>query len=112
MTQMMLFDTTCSLNAASPSVSTPSVAAPATTATTPRPQRSGRAEQHPSGEIAEAAIAGRRAARSSRPAAPQPRPVTPQSDEGLHTMGDLARLVLLRYQLVAKRREALAAGNK
>ncbi|WP_149499502.1 hypothetical protein [Roseiconus lacunae] len=30
-------------------------------------------------------------------------------DDNLHRMGDLARLVLLRYQLVAKRREEMAA---
>lgn len=32
-----------------------------------------------------------------------------EHDNGLHHMGDLARLVLLRYDLVAKRRAAMAA---
>ncbi len=32
-----------------------------------------------------------------------------EHDSGLHHMGDLARLVLLRYELVAKRRARLAA---
>ena len=32
-----------------------------------------------------------------------------EHDSGLHHMGDLARLVLLRYDLVAKRRAAMAA---
>ena len=32
-----------------------------------------------------------------------------EHDSGLHHMGDLARLVLLRYELVAKRRAAIAA---
>ncbi|MCC9603284.1 hypothetical protein LOC67_22270 [Stieleria sp. JC731] len=32
-------------------------------------------------------------------------------DENMHRMGDLARLVLLRYQLVAKRREELLARS-
>ncbi len=32
-----------------------------------------------------------------------------QHDSGLHHMGDLARLVLLRYDLVAKRRALMAA---
>jgi hypothetical protein len=32
-----------------------------------------------------------------------------ERDSGLHHMGDLARLVLLRYELVAKRRALLAA---
>ena len=32
-----------------------------------------------------------------------------EHDSGLHHMGDLARLVLLRYELVAKRRALLAA---
>ncbi len=31
---------------------------------------------------------------------------------GMHRMGDLARLVLLRYELVAQRRAALAAKRK
>lgn len=31
---------------------------------------------------------------------------------GMHHMGDLARLVLLRYELVAKRRAVLAARQK
>ena len=31
---------------------------------------------------------------------------------GMHHMGDLARLVLLRYELVAQRRAALAAKRK
>ena len=107
MTQMMLFDT-CSLTAASTSAPAPT----AHTATPPRRRRSVRADHRPSDAVVEAAIAGRPPARASRPATPQPRPVAPQSDDGLHTMGDLARLVLLRYQLVAKRREALAARNK
>ena len=32
-----------------------------------------------------------------------------QHDSGMHHMGDLARLVLLRYELVAKRRAIMAA---
>jgi hypothetical protein len=32
-----------------------------------------------------------------------------QHDSGLNHMGDLARLVLMRYELVAKRRAAMAA---
>jgi hypothetical protein len=32
-------------------------------------------------------------------------------DSGMHHMGDLARLVLLRYELVAKRRAMMAAKN-
>lgn len=32
-----------------------------------------------------------------------------EQESGLHHMGDLARLVLLRYDLVAKRRAAMAA---
>ena len=32
-----------------------------------------------------------------------------EHDSGLHHMGDLARLVLLRYELVARRRARLAA---
>ena len=32
-----------------------------------------------------------------------------EQDSGLHHMGDLARLVLLRYELVAKRRALMAA---
>ena len=32
-----------------------------------------------------------------------------EHDSGLHHMGDLARLVLLRYELVAKRRARMAA---
>ena len=34
---------------------------------------------------------------------------TLQTDSGLHHMGDLARLVLLRYDLMAKRRAERAA---
>ena len=32
-----------------------------------------------------------------------------EHDSGMHHMGDLARLVLLRYELVAKRRAMMAA---
>ncbi len=32
-----------------------------------------------------------------------------EHDSGMHHMGDLARLVLLRYDLVAKRRATMAA---
>jgi len=93
MTQMMLFDT-CSLTAAA--TSAPATAAnPALrpTATTTRPT----------------ATTTRPTATTTRPATISSRPEAPQSDAGLHTMGDLARLVLLRYQLVAKRREEMAA---
>ncbi len=34
-----------------------------------------------------------------------------EHESGLNHMGDLARLVLLRYELVAKRRQAMAARN-
>jgi hypothetical protein len=34
------------------------------------------------------------------------------SDSGLHHMGDLARLVLLRYDLMAKRRAEFAARRR
>ncbi len=34
-----------------------------------------------------------------------------QTDSGLHHMGDLARLVLLRYDLMAKRRAERAGGR-
>jgi hypothetical protein len=33
-------------------------------------------------------------------------------DGGVHHMGDLARLVLLRYELVAKRRAMMAANRE
>ncbi|MEM6469747.1 MAG: hypothetical protein AAF802_09370 [Planctomycetota bacterium] len=33
-------------------------------------------------------------------------------EDGIHQMGDLARLVLLRYQLMAKRREEIAARKR
>ena len=42
----------------------------------------------------------------------EPRPQTLENDAdrgGMHHMGDLARLVLMRYDLVAQRRAALAA---
>jgi hypothetical protein len=44
------------------------------------------------------------------PSAVSPRLPSPTAGEdGVHRMGDLARLVLLRYQLVAQRREEMAA---
>ena len=35
-----------------------------------------------------------------------------EHESGLHHMGDLARLVLLRYEMVAKRRAVLAARKR
>ena len=35
-----------------------------------------------------------------------------EHDSGLHHMGDLARLVLLRYDLVAKRKAAMARRRR
>lgn len=40
---------------------------------------------------------------------PSVKPSSEETDDGIHRMGDLARLVVLRYQLVAKRREAMAS---
>ncbi|MEM0924721.1 MAG: hypothetical protein AAGJ83_01665 [Planctomycetota bacterium] len=50
------------------------------------------------------------ASESSGPASTR-RPAGPEAD-GIHQMGDLARLVLLRYQLMAKRREDSAARKR
>lgn len=46
---------------------------------------------------------------SPRPATSPSLPAPAAGEDGVHRMGDLARLVLLRYQLVARRREEMAA---
>ena len=83
MTQMMLFD--------HQSLATPTLTPPASRPSAkPSPDEAG-APLSPANRTAET-----------------PR-VPARDDDGIHRMGDLARLVLLRYQLVAKRREAMAA---
>lgn len=55
-------------------------------------------------------VAVRTQTESDRPDPARANEVTQiESGSGLHHLGDLARLVLLRYDLMAKRREQLAA---
>ena len=91
MTQMMLFD---SNSLATPPLAANSLAANSLAAASPSSQTPATVvprtvANHPTAS-----------ARSTSPAS---------TEDGVHRMGDLARLVLLRYQLVAKRREAMAA---
>jgi hypothetical protein len=50
--------------------------------------------------------------RSAIDSQPHPTLTECSSDRGLHHMGDLARLVLLRYDLMAKRRAEFAARRR
>jgi hypothetical protein len=95
MTQMLLFD------ASSPSPAA-TVAAPVAPRPIPRPAAmpSGIPSDIPSGRQTRQEITNMPtpAARSAA-----------ESSDGVQHMGDLARLVLLRYQLVAKRRAEMEA---
>jgi hypothetical protein len=99
MTQMMLFDTgslTAAPVAATGSLPTATAAASAITRVA-----------SPKAGYRDADVS---AARAATPAPPRRRTLPPAAGEdGVQHMGDLARLVLLRYQLVAQRRQALAA---
>ena len=95
MTQMMLFDSAAldSSPIAAP-VATPVVNPPA-----PLPAAASGRDR----------VAGERAAQRN---AGMPNAAATDCGDGLHHMGDLARLVLLRYQLVAQRRAEMAARGR
>ncbi|TWU48267.1 hypothetical protein [Rubripirellula reticaptiva] len=89
MTQMLLFDSVAETNVAVvnvPVVTPPAVNVPANKA-----------------PVAKTAAASH---------APANRVGERREEGGLNHMGDLARLVLLRYDLVAKRREQMAARRR
>lgn len=90
MTQLMLFDAPASVSVATPVANTPSPAAQAAAAG--ENERWGSRRQ------------------SARASGTRPRQPRPQASEegGMHHMGDLARLVLMRYEMVHRRRTALA----
>ncbi|QDV45725.1 hypothetical protein Enr13x_56040 [Stieleria neptunia] len=94
MTQMMLFDP-CSLAPSTPVAVNPAAVTASTVTASPVVSRSRTAPS----------AAASNTPRGSRNHA--------EADDGIHRMGDLARLVLLRYQLVAQRRQEMAArrGN-
>ena len=100
MTQMMLFDTAtlaAPVAAASPATSSKATSSKAIPST---------------GELglAESQSAPGRPAMEDVSRAANRSPI--QGGENIHRMGDLARLVLLRYQLVAKRRQELQGANR
>ena len=93
MTQMMLFDS-C------PSAATTPAASPVTPAASPVTPAAGPIASPSSAKPATGVSAPKTSAASQ---------VRAETEDGLHRMGDLARLVLLRYQLVAQRRQELAS---
>lgn len=107
MTQMTFFD--------SPAFTTSATAAPATVApavTSPSPVTSPSSRQ--STPASAPALENRVSSPdSARPDSARPVPARSASGsdlgDGVHHMSDLARLVILRYQLVAKRRAEMAA---
>ncbi|OYP36809.1 hypothetical protein [Rhodopirellula sp. MGV] len=102
MTQLMLFDTDSLTTAVAP---VSAASAPPAVAIVPAAQ-SGQPTQS---EKRKAAMARNNGQNGNTNVAAATRSITSASqdagDDNLHRMGDLARLVLLRYQLVAKRRE-------
>ena len=90
MTQMMLFDP-CSLAPSTPVAVNSAAVAASPVAASPVVSRSRSTKSTAVG----------RTPRENRNHA--------DAEDGIHHMGDLARLVLLRYQLVAQRRQEMAA---
>lgn len=96
MTQMMLFNA----NSLAPN----SLATVNSSVTAPSPVGNAPFSPNP---VASNPGRGKRIAANSATSPSFPTPVA--GEDGVHRMGDLARLVLLRYQLVARRREEMAA---
>ncbi|MGB7329335.1 MAG: hypothetical protein WBD31_30920 [Rubripirellula sp.] len=101
MTQMLLFDSVAETNVAVvnvPVATPPAVNVPANKAPIAKSTVS-------ESTVAKSTVAKNTAASANR--------VGQRREEGgLNHMGDLARLVLLRYDLVAKRREQMAARRR
>lgn len=100
MTQMMLFDTSASsATAPLPAKSLPSASLPVRSSVAAVSPRNAGVSGH----------AGRSVSRSRGSLG---HGSLGHAEDGIQQMGDLARLVLLRYQLVAKRREEMASRSR